>query len=257
VKITILGCGASSGTPAVDVGWGDCDPANPKNRRLRPSILVETGKTRVLVDTSPDLRQQLLNAQIGDLDAILFTHGHADHLHGIDDLRPLNRRLGRALDIYADRETLDEIETRFGYVLTPLPEGSDFFYKPVLLPHVIARGQSLRIGDLEARVFGQDHGYGATLGYRFGPIAYSTDLVELPEEAFAVLAGVQVWIIGALSEAPHPTHAHVDKALAWGRRVGAPRIVLTHLGNQLDYDRLKARLPAGAEPAYDGLTISA
>jgi phosphoribosyl 1,2-cyclic phosphate phosphodiesterase len=257
MRVTILGCGASSGTPAVDVGWGSCDPQNPRNRRLRPSILVEAGDTRLLVDTSPDLREQLLAAQVKHLNGVLYTHGHADHLHGIDDLRTLNRVMGKAIEIYADAATIQEVRQRFAYVLEPLSPDSKFFYKPVLVPNIIRTGTSFRIGDVAIDVFGQDHGFGDTLGFRFGPIAYSTDLTELPDSAFEILKGVSTWIIGTLTETPHPTHAHVGKALDWAKRAGAGRVVLTHLGCQLDYENLRAKLPKDAEPAYDGMVIEA
>ena len=255
LKVTILGCGGSSGTPGVDWGWGECDPDNPKNRRLRPSILVEDGATKILVDTSPDLRQQLLNAGVSRLDAVLYTHYHADHLHGIDDLRPINRVINAPLDVYADKETLDVIDKRFGYVLEPLANGAGMYYKPTLEPHEIAPGDTLTIGGIDIDVFGQDHGYCDTLGFRFGPIAYSTDLTRLPEESFQMLEGIEVWIIGTLTDFEHPTHAHVDKALQWIDRIKPKRGVLTHLSGKLDYAALMARLPDGVEPAYDGLEI--
>jgi len=264
VRVTILGCGASPGTPDIFRGWGDCDPENPRNRRLRPSILVENTDTRVLVDTSPDLRQQLLTAGVRTLDAVLFTHSHADHLHGIDDLRPVNRVIDRALDIYADADTLKAIETRFGYVFEPLAADAAFIYKPLLTPHEIADGDTISIGSLKIQAFEQDHGYCATYGFRFGDLAYSTDLVNLPEAAFGMLAGIKVWIIGTLVDFDHPTHAHVAKALQWAERVGAERVILTHLSGMLDYATLARRLDGWtrahggkAEPAYDGMVIEA
>lgn len=257
MRVTILGCGASTGTPGIALGWGACDPANPRNRRRRPSILVENAGTTVLVDTSPDLREQLVDTGTERLDAVLYTHAHADHLHGIDDLRAINRAMEAAIPMYADRATLDEIEARFGYVLGE-PGAGDAnarFYRPVLVPNEIAPGQSLRIGDIPVTVFDQDHGYVRTLGFRFGDVAYSTDVTALPEESFSALAGVRVWIVDALAEHDHPTHAHVDKALAWIERVNPERAVLTHMSVWLDYGSLKARLPERVEPAYDGLVI--
>jgi phosphoribosyl 1,2-cyclic phosphate phosphodiesterase len=255
MRVTILGCGSSGGTPAIDWGWGECDPENPRNRRLRSSILIEDAGTRLLVDTSPDLRQQMLAAGLREVDAVLYTHAHADHLHGIDDLRAVNRSRQGPLDIYADADTLAIIETRFGYVLRPMDQAATVFYKPTLTPHTIADGDALRLGAVDVHVFAQDHGHSTSMGFRFGGVAYTTDLVELPETAFAVLEGVDVWIIGTLFDEPHPTHAHVDKALEWIERVRPGRAVLTHLSTFLDYATLAGRLPQGVEPAYDGMVL--
>lgn len=257
MKVTILGCGGSSGTPAVGYGWGASDPENPKNRRLRPSILVEAGDTAILVDTSPDLRQQLLMADVCRLDAVLLTHSHADHLHGIDDLRPINRAMNAPLDMYADAATLEDVHKRFGYVFEALAEDATMYYKPTLNPQTIGGGDHIGIGGIDIDVFVQDHGYCKTLGFRFGPIAYSTDVVELPEAAFRALDGVDTWIIGTLVDKPHETHVHVDKALGWIDRVGPRRAVLTHLGLGFDYQELSDRLPDGVEAAYDGMVLEA
>ncbi|NQU58979.1 MAG: MBL fold metallo-hydrolase [Rhodospirillales bacterium] len=257
MKATILGCGGSSGTPAVGRGWGKCDPKNPKNSRLRPSILVENGDTCLLVDTSPDLRQQMLNADVKRLDAVLYTHYHADHLHGIDDLRQINREMNAPIDVYGDGETLETIKNRFGYVLEPLAENAETYYKPTLVPHELNDGDNFSVGNVDIDVFTQDHGFCDTLGFRFGPIAYTTDVVELPEHAFEILQGVDTWIIGTLLDHPHPTHAHVDKSLDWIERVGPRRGVLSHLGYGFDYDTLKRRLPDHVEPAFDGMILEA
>ncbi len=255
MQVTILGSGGSSGTPAVDWGWGQCDPNNVKNRRTRPSILVEKGKTRILVDSSPDLREQLLAARVSEIDAVLYTHAHADHLHGIDDLRAINRAINAPLETYADAKTLEVIRTRFSYVLEPLNEGARFYYKPTLTPHEIADGDVFSIGELEIAAFTQDHGFSTTYGFRFGAAAYTTDVVELSEQAFEMLEGVRLWIIGTLVDHPHSTHCDVDKALTWIDRIGPDKAVLSHLGGDLDYDTLAARLPEGVEPAYDGMRI--
>lgn len=257
MKVTILGSGPSSGIPTIHDGWGECDPENPRNRRLRPSILVENTNTTVLVDTSPDLRQQLLNTGVKRLDAVLFTHGHADHLHGIDDLRGINKAMNAALPVYCDAATLETIESRFNYTLSPLPPEVDFYYKPVLDIHEIVPGDGFSIGGMDIRAFDQDHGYSRTLGFRFGPIAYSTDVWEIPDESFQALDGVHTWIVGAFSLTPHTTHAHVDKALEWIGRVKPARAVLTHLGPAIDYAVLNDYLPDGVEAAYDGMVIEA
>ncbi len=257
MKVTILGSGSATGTPGVDIGWGQCDPNEPRNRRLRPSIMVEDGQSRVLVDTTPDLREQLLISGVSRLDGVVFTHAHADHLHGIDDLRPVNRVMKAELPMYADAQTLETIRTRFGYVLGPLKPGATMYYKPCLTPQTIIPGRPFRVGSIEVMPFDQDHGYSRSLGLRFGPIAYSTDLVEMTEEGYAALAGVEVLIIAAFGETPHPTHGHVDKVLEWIERVRPRRAVLTHLSPMLDYATLGAGLPKGVEVGFDGMVIEA
>lgn len=257
MKVTILGCGSSTGTPGMGIGWGKCDPANPKNRRTRPSIMVEEGETRVLIDTSPDLREQAIRAGIDRLDAVVYTHDHADHLHGIDDLRPFNRSMNRSLDVYGDAKTLGTIRQRFPYVVTPLPPDATIYYKPVLVPREIRAGEPFRIGALEFRPFLQEHGHARTLGFRIGDFAYSTDLIELPEAGFAAVAGVRTWVLGVFADHPHPTHVHVEKALGWIERVKPERTIITHMSPALDYATLSGSLPKGVEPAYDGMVIEA
>jgi phosphoribosyl 1,2-cyclic phosphate phosphodiesterase len=257
MKVTFLGTGSSSGTPGVGIGWGSCDPAEPKNRRLRPSILVEAGGTRILVDTSPDLREQLLRAGVEKLDAVLYTHAHADHLHGIDDLRAVNRAMNARLPTYADEATLKVIQDRFGYVLAPLKHGATNFYKPCLDPQVIVPGKPFRVGAIEIMPFDQDHGFSRTLGFRFGPIAYSTDLIEMTDAAYQTLNGIRVWIVSTFGATPHPTHAHVDKTLGWIARVAPRRAILTHLSPGLDHASLQAKVPAGVEVGFDGMVVEA
>jgi phosphoribosyl 1,2-cyclic phosphate phosphodiesterase len=257
VRVTILGAGASSGTPSIETGWGSCDRSEPRNRRTRPSILVEDGDTRLLVDTSPDLRGQLLAADVRRLNAVIFTHGHADHLHGIDDLRGINRAMGAPLPIFASGQTLASIERRFGYTLQPVERGTTSFYRPALVPHEIGPGSRFRLGGIEVAAFEQIHGRSTTLGLRFGDVAYSTDVVELPEDAFAALDGLALWILGTFSERPHYSHCHVDQALAWIERVRPRRAVLSHLSNELDFATLSARLPAHVRPAHDGMVLDA
>ncbi|HTW50500.1 MAG TPA: MBL fold metallo-hydrolase [Stellaceae bacterium] len=250
MKITVLGCGPSTGVPAIGPDWGACDPSDSRNRRRRASILVESRGKTLLIDTSPDLREQLLDAGVGRVDAVIFTHAHADHLHGIDDLRAVNRVMRQAIPLYANTATLAEIRQRFGYALEPAPTDGMFF-KPTVTPQVIA-GPFAAAG-LPVTPFEQDHGYSETLGFRIGAFGYSTDVVELDDAAFAALAGVELWIVDCLRYEPHPTHSHVAKTLEWIQRVKPKRAILTHLDRPLDYTELAAQLPPGVEPGYDGM----
>ena len=255
MKVTVLGSGSSAGTPSVEAGWGQCDPCNPKNRRTRPSILVEDQNKTVLVDTSPDLREQLLRHDIKHLDAVLYTHAHSDHLHGIDDLRGINRQMKAAISMFADAQTLNSIRKRFGYVLEPLAPDAPVYYKATLEPTEIAHGQTFDAGGLDVTAIEQDHAYVNTLVFRFGDFAYSTDLIAMHEDAFDMLAGVKVWMLGTFDARPHPTHLDVDRALEWCERIRPERAYLTHLSFNLDYGTLQGRLPDHVFVAYDGLVI--
>ena len=259
MKVTILGCGPSGGVPLLGkVGgdWGRCDPANPKNRRRRASILVEDKGAILLVDTSPDMRVQLLDAGVARLDGILFTHAHGDHSHGIDDLRSLNRAMDRAIDIHASAATLAELEKRFAYIFSPPnPDATVAFYKPTLKRHLI--DGPFAVAGIPVLPFAQDHGFGETTGYRFGLIAYSTDVVGLDAAAFAALAGVETWIVDCYRRTAHPTHSHLAKTLEWIARLKPRRAILTHMDVELDYDTLRRELPPGVEPAHDGMVIEA
>jgi phosphoribosyl 1,2-cyclic phosphate phosphodiesterase len=234
----------------ISNGWGRCDPTNPRNRRRRPSILIQEAGTTILVDTSPDLREQLLDAGVRRLDAVLYTHAHADHLHGIDDLREVNRAMKGPIDVYATRRTLDEIAERFDYVFKPLPEDTRTIWKPWLRPHAVTG--PFAVGPLEVIPFEQDHGYAPSTGFRFGRVAYSTDLVDLPEESLEKLEGLDLWLVGCLLDEPHPTHVHVAKALVWVERLKPKFTLITHMSPWLDYDALSAQLPAHVAPAFDG-----
>lgn len=253
MRVTVLGSGSSGGTPMPGPdGWGGCDETNPKNRRRRPSILVETATTRLLVDTSPDLREQLLAAKVWHIDAILYTHAHADHVNGIDDVRGLNYYKKGAIDAYGSQKTLDDLEERFAYVFRPYGAAPQFF-RPCLTPRVI--DAPFRIGDIDIVPFHQEHGRFSTLGYRFNKFAYSTDVKALSEDAFAVLDGIEAWIVDCLSETPHPTHSHLSQTLEWIDRVAPQHAVLNHLSHRMDYQTLAAKLPPGVEPAYDGMVF--
>ncbi len=252
MKATVLGCGPSWGVPAIGPDWGRCDPAEPRNYRRRCSLLVESRGATLLIDTSPDLRQQLLDAGAARLDAVLLTHAHADHLHGIDDIRIVNKLISKAIPLYATADTLAEVERRFGYALQPAVPGKPL-YRPALEAHHIA-GPFTAAG-MTVVPFAQDHGFRKTLGFRIGPLAYSTDVVELDDNAFAALAGVELWIVDCLRREPHPTHSHLAKTLAWIERVRPRRAVLVHMDQSLDYRELSAELPQGVEPGYDGLAV--
>jgi phosphoribosyl 1,2-cyclic phosphate phosphodiesterase len=252
MRVTVLGCGASTGVPVIGPNWGRCDPSDPRNRRRRVSALVEIGNVVILIDTSPDLREQLIDARVSRLDAVVITHAHADHLHGIDDLRSVNRIMRQPIPLYADTKTLGDIRCRFGYVLDPVDEPGRY-YKPTLVPNEIVG--PFAIEGVPILPFAQDHGFSTTLGLRIGGFAYSTDVTELDENAFAAIAGIELWIVDCLRREPHPTHSHLTKSLSWIARVKPRRAVLTHMDQSLDYRELSAELPNGVEPGQDGLVI--
>ena len=251
MRVTVLGCGPSWGVPRIGEDWGACDPKNPKNRRTRCSLLVEDGGQTVLIDTPPDLRQQLLTAQVRRIDAVLFTHAHADHSHGIDDLRSVNRMIGKVLPIYADPHTMGELKARFRYIFTPVDSKAPAFYKPTLDPHEFT-GPFTAAG-MTIVPFEQDHGFSKTMGFRFGRMAYSTDVKLLDDAAFAALQGIDLWVVDCIRQAPHTTHSHIERTLGWIDRVKPRRAILTHMDESLDYEALRQALPPGVEPGFDGL----
>jgi phosphoribosyl 1,2-cyclic phosphate phosphodiesterase len=260
MRITILGCGASAGVPMIggaDGGgdWGECDPNEPRNRRTRSSIVVESEQgQRLLVDTSPDMRNQLLDCRVPRVEAILYTHAHADHITGLDDVRILNRIADRPLDAFATQRTLDELTRRFAYAFRPWePPG---FYRPVLVPRAVVPGETLRTAGLAVRLFAQDHGRVETLGLRIGRFGYSTDVVGLDNAAFEALEGVDTWVVGCfLPKGPHWTHADLPAVLEWAARLKPRRTVLTHMGTGMDWAWMLANLPDGVEPGYDGMVL--
>lgn len=262
LSVTILGCGSSGGVPRVASGWGACDPNEPKNRRRRCSVLVERrgphGLTRVLVDTGPDLREQLIGAGVDRLDGVLYTHTHADHTHGIDDLRPLAIHAHGRVDIWADDRTGAFLRDRFGYVFET-PPGSD--YPPILNGHRLAAGIVTTIGGsggaVEALPIELVHGNEPSLGFRFGGVAYTPDVNFIPQAAQNALQNLDVWIIDALRYTPHPSHFSLDDALGWIERLNPKRAVLTNLHTDLDYATLNARLPQAVDVAFDGMVIEA
>jgi phosphoribosyl 1,2-cyclic phosphate phosphodiesterase len=258
--LTILGCGSSGGVPRIGNDWGSCDPANPKNRRRRCSILARrnsgAGQTAVLVDTSPDIRQQLLDTDTGWVDGVLYTHEHADHIHGIDDLRVIAINGRSRVDVYANARTLDILKTRFDYCFTA-PEGSA--YPPILNPHLIAAGRPVTIdgkgGAITALPFDQQHGSIRSLGFRFGNCAYSSDLNDLPKSSLKHLENLDIWIVDALRATPHPTHFSLADTLDWIEAVKPKRAILTNMHTDLDYATLAEKLPRNVEPAYDGMEL--
>jgi phosphoribosyl 1,2-cyclic phosphate phosphodiesterase len=260
LEFTILGSGSSGGVPRADGDWGACDPTDPRNARSRCSMLVrrvgaeaEAAMTTVLVDTSPDLRLQTAGAGVTRLDAVLLTHDHADQVHGIDDVRAFFIRQRARIPCHMDAATWKTMARRFGYIFEA-DGGYPAICDPVMLPPL---GQDFAIegpsGAIPVATFDQDHGAVRSVGYRFGDVAYSSDLVDLPEESFEALQGLDVWIVDALRWRPHPTHAHVDLALSWIERLAPRRAILTNLHIDLDFEDLASRLPEGVEPAFDGL----
>ena len=258
LRATILGCGSSGGVPRLGGDWGDCDPTNPKNRRRRCSLLLERfgegGVTRVLIDTSPDMREQLLDVGVGHLDAVVYTHSHADHVHGIDDLRMIVFNSRRRLPVYADHATQDALLSRFGYAFVQ-PAGSP--YPPILDLNTISGPLEISGagGAIPLVPFRVDHGSMDALGFRIGGLAYLPDAVRIYEESWAALQGLECWIVDALRYKPHPTHAHLALTLEWIARAAPRRAVLTNMHVDLDHARLEAETPAHVTPAHDGMVV--
>jgi phosphoribosyl 1,2-cyclic phosphate phosphodiesterase len=252
LKALILGCGTSSGVPRVGPDWGDCDPAEPRNRRRRASVLIQTQRTRILVDTSPDLREQLIDVEIADVDAVIWTHDHADHCHGIDDLRQLYHARGRPVDGYARVDTLATLRARFAYAF----DGRDG-YPPVVRGHMLT--DAITIGDVRVRVVDQPHGSVTSAGLRFEhagrAIGYATDFHAVTPEMETLFAGLDLWIVDALRRKPHPTHPHLALTLDAIDRLKPKRAVLTHMDQSMDYAGLLAELPDGIVPGHDGMEI--
>ena len=266
LRVTVLGSGTSSGVPRIGNDWGPCDPRNPKNRRRRASLLVsrrdadrpEVGVTRVLVDTGPDLREQMLDAEVDWVDAVAYTHAHADHIHGIDDLRSfvLNRR--RKVDAYMDAATSERMHAAFDYCFVT-PPGS--YYPPIVTEHRLIAGEPVTVtgagGPISFRPYTQAHGDIHSLGFRFGNVGYSSDISALRDESLAAMSGLDVLIVDALRWTPHGSHFHVDMALQVIEKLRAKRAILTHMHIDLDYKVLSAYLPDNVEPAYDGMEFEA
>ena len=253
MKIRILGSGTSSGVPRIGPDWGACDPAEPRNRRTRASVLVEHEGTRILVDTSPDLREQLIAASAATVDAVIWTHDHADHVHGIDDLRQVFHALGRPVQGFARRATMDVIVGRFGYIFRGM-EG----YPPVVAVRELP--DRLRIGSIDVSVVDQPHGRIASAGLRFdaggGSIGYATDFHELTPAMRALYTGLDLWVVDALRRRPHPSHPTLDAVLGWIGDLAPARSALVHMDQSMDYASLAATLPDGVEAGFDGLEMT-
>ncbi len=258
LRFTILGCGSSGGVPRLGGHWGACDPENPRNRRRRCSMLVsridEAGVTQILIDTSPDMRAQLLDAGVGRLDAVVYTHAHADHVHGIDDLRMIVHNTGERLQVWADGETGNDLVSRFGYAFVQ-PKGSA--YPPILDLNtiegpfeVLGAGGAIRLTPIELR-----HGSMAALGFRIGGLAYLPDVSEIPEPAWPALSDLDFLILDALRYTPHPTHAHLERTLDWIARAQPAQAILTNMHIDLDYATVAQETPANVTPAHDGMVI--
>lgn len=259
LRVTILGCGSSGGVPRLGGIWGACDPDNPRNRRRRCSLLVErtdaNGTTRVLIDTSPDLRAQLLDTDVGVLDGVVYTHAHADHVHGLDDLRMIVFNTRQRLRVWADPNTQTDLLTRFGYAFVQ-PEGSP--YPPILEMETINGDVTIDGpgGPVTLRPILVNHGSIDALGFRIGGVAYMPDVAEIYDDSWPLLDELDCWILDSLRRTPHPSHAHLERSLEWIDRAAPSRAVLTNMHVDLDYATLDAETPAHITPAYDGMTLS-
>ncbi|MDT1063045.1 MBL fold metallo-hydrolase [Paracoccus sp. CPCC 101403] len=263
IRATILGCGSSGGVPRLGDRWGECNPANPRNRRRRCSLLVERegpeGSTRVLIDTGPDLVPQLLDAGIGDLDGVVYTHAHADHIHGIDDLRQIVFNTGSRMPVYADATTAAALMTRFGYIFETPPGSS---YPPVCGMNLIDGSFEIEGsgGIIALTPFEVDHGDSTALGFRIasegGGLVYLPDVLSIPAVAWPVIEGAQTFICDGLRRHPHPSHAHLDLALEWIARSGCAQGIITNMHIDLDYDDVMAETPDNVIPAHDGLVLN-
>ena len=260
LTLTILGCGSSAGVPRPALGWGACDPSNPKNRRRRCSLLAErtndNGTTRIVIDTSPDLREQLIDAEVDHIDAVFLTHEHADQTHGIDDLRSVVLHQRKRIPVYLNQSTAKDIMARFSYCFVA-PPGSD--YPPILTEHSIESGESRSIegkgGPVTLSAFIVEHGNIPALGYRIGDAAYTPDVNDIPAESWRHLENLELWIIDGLRYAGHPSHFSVNDALSWIERFKPKRAVITNMHSDLDYEVMRKSLPAGVIPAYDGMRL--
>lgn len=254
MKVTVLGCGASLGTPAAGGFWGKCNPDEPKNRRTRASLLVQSETTNILVDATVDLRTHLNRLNLKNIDGVLISHAHSDHVNGIDDLRVIAFHHNKLIDLYSNHETLEEIDRRWPYVFQPKADG---IYVEFLRKNVIDNHQKFRIGDIDVESFEQDHMTCASLGFRFGKIAYSVDMADMNEQSLAALEGVETWIVDAAGYQRDAvlTHANLQRVKKWVELLKPKMTYLTVLTTHMDYKTLCDELPPHIRPAYDGLVI--
>ena len=255
MRITVLGCGNSTGVPRIGCECPVCLSDNPKNKRSRVSVLVEEKGVNLLIDTAPDLREQALKNNIKQIDAILYTHDHADHTMGIDDIRAFNNLAQKALPAYGNANTINILTERFPYIFSP--KTGTFFYGAALVPHLLAEEavHHFNVLGLSVISFDQVHAKIKTLGYRIGNFAYSTDLNQLPESAFAALEGVEIWLVDCLRYTEAFSHSHLEQTLGWINRVKPRLAILTHMDHEFDYDKLSSELPAGVIAGYDGMVL--
>lgn len=252
-NITILGCGASAGVPLIGNYWGACDPNNEKNKRQRSAIHLDVAGKSLLIDAGPDIKNQLITSDIQTLDAVLFTHIHADHTHGIDDLRPFNWINKKDTPLWSDVETMQELKDRFAYCF---PENGDRpTPTPRFEPHSFIRNEIIQVEGMDIQTIDQDHGFCHSIGYRFGNFCYSIDVWNLEEESLERMKGIKYWIVGCNRYEEHPAHAHLDKVLKWVDYLKPERTILSNMSQEFDYETLLKQLPRGVEPGFDGLKL--
>ena len=258
LRFTILGCGSSGGVPRLGGNWGDCDPKNPKNNRKRCSLLVQrvniNGTTQVLIDTSPDMRNQLLDAGVGSLDGVLYTHSHADHVHGLDDLRMIYFNMRNRINVWADKSTQNDLIERFKYAFVQPAESP---YPPILNLNTlegdtVVKGEG---GSITFNPFQVKHGNMTALGFRIGPLVYLPDVSEMSKKAWDEVSKAKCWILDALRRSPHPSHSHLENSLKWIKKSGIEKAVLTNMHVDLDYETLMNETPKNVEPAFDGMVL--
>lgn len=253
VRITVLGCGGSAGVPLIGCDCAVCTSDDPRNHRLRVSLLIQANGKNILVDTSPDLRQQALKFGVTRVDAVVYTHDHADHTHGLDDIRSFNYLSGEPIPVFGDEATLELLKTRFAYAFQPKPE--NIWFRPCLVPNLMVAGQEIDVEGVKIRTFRQHHGKSDTVGLRIGNFAYSTDTNGFPEESSEFLEGLDLWLVDCLRHSESYSHSNLKLTLSWVERFQPKRTVLTHMAHDFDYDTLLNLLPSGVIPAYDGMEL--